>query len=173
MTRVAVVVQRCHPSDGHVLLNVGEGQDGTALFRAALEDGRLDLTAYPWDDRCLIELSPDGTRFMTVDHGQADVTFHRYPGGEPELTLTVEDLGHDPELVYFEWNGGFLTDGTAVVTALGETEDEEEWHRDHLVDLATGAVRPFASGSTHADEITPLGDGSWLLDGPFRRCGPA
>ncbi|GAB1819027.1 hypothetical protein [Herbidospora sp. RD11066] len=44
-----------HPSDGHVLLDVGEGQDGTVIHRATLTptDG-MALGRYPWNDRCLI-----------------------------------------------------------------------------------------------------------------------
>ncbi|MFJ8041957.1 hypothetical protein ACIRBX_15800 [Kitasatospora sp. NPDC096147] len=159
--------QYFHPTDGHVLLELGEGQDGVAAFRGRLEAGRLEVVRYPWHDRCLIDLSPDGTRFMTVDHGQADVTFHRYPGGEEVLTLAVEDFGPEAEDGVVEWGGGFLSDGTAVVTLAGEDEEtEQEWHRDHLVDLATGSVTPFASGSADSYDITPLGDGSWLLAGP-------
>ncbi|GAA2998606.1 hypothetical protein GCM10020229_08760 [Kitasatospora albolonga] len=170
--------QYFHPTDGHVLLELGEGQDGVATFRARLLGGRLEVFQYPWHDRCLIELSPDGTQFMTVDHSQTDVTFHRYPGGEELLTLTVDAFEPDREEGVVEWNGGYLTDSTAVVTIMGEDEEtEEEWHRDHLVDLATGAVTPFASGSADSYDITPLGDGSWLLAGPdghpVRRCGPA
>ncbi|MFI5529792.1 hypothetical protein ACIA8O_14755 [Kitasatospora sp. NPDC051853] len=166
--------QYFHPADGHVLLEVGEGQDGVITFRGALVDGRLEVFRYPWHDRCLIELSPDGTQFMTVAHDQTDVTFHRYPGGEELLTLTVDAFEPVLEEAVVEWNGGYLTDSTAVVTIAGEDEEtEEEWHRDHLVDLTTGAVSPFPSGSTHSYDVTPLGDGSWLLDGPVRRCGPA
>ncbi|MGW4649745.1 hypothetical protein [Kitasatospora sp. NPDC004289] len=171
--------QHFHPADGHVLLEVGEGQDGAAVFRASLRDGRLEVVHYPWPDRCLIDLAPDGTQFMTVAHDQTDVTFHRYPDGEELLTLGVDDFEPGRPNAVLEWTGGgYLTDGTAVVTTAGEDEEtEEEWYRDHLVDLATGTVGPFASGRTHSSTTTPLGDGSWLLgdpDGPpVRRCGPA
>ncbi len=78
---------------------------------------------YPWSDRCLIDLAPDGQQFMTVDHGTADVSFHRHPGGEVLFTLPVEAFGYDPEETFMEWNGGYLTSDLAVVTLGGEGEE--------------------------------------------------
>lgn len=104
---------------------------------------------------------------MTVDHGQADVAFHRHPGGDVLLTLSVEDFGYDPEETFVEWSGGYLTRDTAVVTLGGEAEDEEEWFRHHLVDVRTGTIGgEIAAEATNPYELEPLGNGSWLTDGP-------
>jgi hypothetical protein len=54
-----------HPASGQVLLDVGEGQDGSVVFRASQAGDRMDLFRFPWDDRCLIDLSPDGHQFTT------------------------------------------------------------------------------------------------------------
>ncbi|MFD0268039.1 hypothetical protein ACFVGY_15870 [Streptomyces sp. NPDC127106] len=161
--------QFLHPQDGSVLLDVGEGQDGSVIHRAAPgEDGAPVVTAYPWWDRCLISLAPGGEQFMTVHHEQRDVAFHRYPDGEVLFALSVEAFGHDPGAAYVEWSGGYLMPDTAVVTVAGENEDGEEWFRCHLVDVRTGAVAgEFTAHALHADEVQPLGDGSWLTSDPF------
>ncbi|MGW4472666.1 hypothetical protein ACWENQ_23630 [Nonomuraea sp. NPDC004354] len=156
-----------HPDGEHLLLDVGEGQDGTALFRGRLSGDRLDLVRYPWDDRCLIALAPDGAQFMTVDHEQADVAFHAWPDGEVTLELPVEAFGHDPDDTFVEWGGGYLTADTAVVTLGGEGDDEREWLRHWRVNLRTGRVEDELDG--HAGNpyaLEPLADGSWLTTDP-------
>ncbi|MEU9036348.1 hypothetical protein AB0D45_15780 [Streptomyces sp. NPDC048352] len=161
-----------HPVDGSIYLDIGEGQDGAIILRAAAgAGGEPEFVTYPWPDRCLIGLAPDGQQFMTVDHEQADVAFHRHPSGEVLFTLPVEAFGYDAEEAFVEWSGGYLTADLAVVTlggeGEGEGEDEEEWFRYHLVDVRTG--RPggeIAPGVTNPYELVPLGDGSWLTGGP-------
>ncbi|WP_432068533.1 hypothetical protein [Streptomyces sp. C10-9-1] len=159
-----------HPVDGSVYLDVGEGQDGAVVVRGTPgDDGGVEFVTYPWSDRCLIALAPGGEQFMTVDHGQGDVAFHRHPGGDPLFTLSVEAFGYDPETTFVEWCGGYLTPDTAIVTLGGQSEDEEEeeWFRYHLVDVHTGkAGGEIAVEVTNPYELEPLGDGSWLTDGP-------
>ncbi|MBD0837907.1 hypothetical protein [Streptomyces sp. TRM68416] len=157
-----------HPVDGSVYLNIGEGQDGSVILRGtAGADGEVEFVTYPWSDRCLIDLAPDGHQFMTVDHGQADVAFHRHPSGDVLFTLPVEAFGYDGEETFVEWSGGYLTPDMAVVTLGSETEDGEEWFRFRLVDVRTGAISgDMATEAAHAYDMAPLGDGSWLTDGP-------
>ncbi len=122
---------------------------------------------YPWSDRCLIDLAPSGHQFMTVDHGQADVAFHDHPNGDVLFTLPVEAFGYDPEESFVEWSGGYLTEDTAIVTLGGESQDEEEWFRYHLVDVRTGTLSgEFTVEASNPYELVPLGDGSWLTGGP-------
>ncbi|MFB7828884.1 hypothetical protein [Streptomyces hydrogenans] len=46
----------------------------------------------------------------------------------------------------------------------------EEWFRSRLIDVRTGAVGgELAAGAVHPYDLVPLGDGSWLTDGPVRR----
>ncbi|NUS28196.1 MAG: hypothetical protein HOV70_02730 [Streptomyces sp.] len=156
-----------HPAGDAVLLDVGEGQDGAAVHRATLTGDRLDLVRYPWSDRCLIALSPDGSGFMTVDHDQGDVSLHTYPDGEATLTLRVEAFGHDSDETFVEWSGGYLTQDSVVVTLVGETEDEEEWFRHYRVDLRSdGTPTPFDAHAENAYDLHPLGDGTWLTTSP-------
>ncbi|MFE1292748.1 hypothetical protein [Streptomyces sp. NPDC058751] len=157
-----------HPVDGSVYLDIGEGQDGSVVLRGtAGTDGGAEFVTYPWGDRCLIDLAPDGAQFMTVDHEQADVAFHRHPDGDVLFTLPVEAFGFDPEETFVEWSGGYLSPDLAVVTLGGEREDEEEWFSHHLVDVRTGGPRgEIAFEVSRPYELVPLGDGSWLTDGP-------
>ncbi|MFJ7909245.1 hypothetical protein [Kitasatospora sp. NPDC096204] len=156
-------IQLPHPASGRIFLNVGEGQDGTVVHHASLVDGRIELVGYPWVDRCLIDLSPDGHRFLTVDHAQNDLTVHTFPGGEVAFTLTAEDFGHDPEAVCLEWSGGYLTADTLVATLVGETEDEQDWFGHYLVDARSGRIRGgFDAHTAEPYDVLPLGDGSWL-----------
>ncbi|MFF5210165.1 hypothetical protein [Streptosporangium sp. NPDC000396] len=156
-----------HPAGEQILLDVGEGQDGSIIYRATLTGDRLELTRYPWSDRCLIGLAPDGSQFMTVHHEQADVAFHTYPDGKVTLELPVEAFGCDPDEAYVEWSGGYLTAETAIVTVGGETEDEEEWFRHYRVNLRSGQVgAEFTGNAEHLYDLEPLGDGSWLTTDP-------
>ncbi|MFJ7586702.1 hypothetical protein ACIQZO_04740 [Streptomyces sp. NPDC097617] len=157
-----------HPVDGSVYLDIGEGQDGSVILRGtAGADGEPEFVTYPWWDRCLIDLAPSGQQFMTVDHGQADVAFHSHPTGEVLFTLPVEAFGYDPQECFVGWSGGYLTANTAVVTLGGETPDEEVWFRHHLVDVRTGTLGgEITLEVTNPYELVPLGDGSWLTDGP-------
>ncbi|MFD4874946.1 hypothetical protein ACFWOB_16530 [Streptomyces sp. NPDC058420] len=152
-----------HPADGQVLLDVGEGQDGSVVYRASLTGDRMELVKYPWDDRCLIDLSPDGSEFMTVDHGQADIAVHTYPDGEVRFALSVDAFGHDPDEIYVEWSGGYLSPDILIVSLVGETEDEQEWFRHYSVDARSGQVRAeFDAHAENAYDVQPLGDGTWL-----------
>ncbi|WP_030771736.1 MULTISPECIES: hypothetical protein [unclassified Streptomyces] len=161
-------VHNAHPSDGSVYLTIGEGQDGAVVLRGVIgADGEPQFVTYPWPDRCLIDVAPGGQQFMTVDHGQGDVAFHDHPTGDVLFTLPVEAFGYDPDDTYLEWSGGYLTPDTAVVTLGGEREDEEEWFRHHLVDVRTGALGgEIDLGASTPYDGVPLGDGSWLTEGP-------
>ncbi|WP_406194718.1 hypothetical protein OH807_05790 [Kitasatospora sp. NBC_01560] len=156
-----------HPASDQVLLDVGEGQDGSMIYRASLTGARMELISYPWDDRCLIALSPDGRQFMTVHHEQGDIAIHTYPDGEVTFALSVDAFGHDPDEIYVEWSGGYLTQDTIIVTLTGETEDELEWFRHYRVDVPSGQVQAeFDAHSENPYDIQPLGDGSWLTTDP-------
>jgi hypothetical protein len=156
-----------HPAGEQLLLDVGEGQDGSVIFRATLVEDRLEIFRYPWGDRCLIGLAPGGGQFMTVHHEQADVAFHTYPDGDITLELSVEAFGHDPDEAHVEWGGGYLTPDTVIVTIAGETQDEQEWFRRYRVNLRSGQVEAEFDG--HAEDpynLEPLGNGSWLTTDP-------
>ena len=153
-----------HPDGHHILFDVGEGQDGSRIFRARLSGNTIDLHPYEWDDRCLIDVSPDGQLLMTVDHGQADVSFLSFDSGEEALSLSVQDFDPQSDELSMQvgWSGGFLGADLAIVTITGEA-DEEEWYRFCKVDLSTGKpVGSFESHARDAHDFEPVGDGTWI-----------
>jgi hypothetical protein len=159
-----------HP-DGDLLLDVGEGEDGSRTFRVRLG---TQPSAYPWHDRVLVDLSPSGRQFMTVDHGQQDVAFHTFPSGDVELRVAIAPLEDDPGDAGFEWTGGYLdeTTATAVVAGIAEEDDEEEWWRHCTIDVRTGAMTALPVVTTDPYDLQPLGDGTYLTtdtDGSLRR----
>ncbi|MEV6816486.1 hypothetical protein [Micromonospora sp. NPDC051296] len=165
-------VQVAHPDGDHMLLDVGEGQDGTRVYRGRLVGDRIDLFEYPWSNRILVSVAPDGRHLMTVDHEYADAAFHTYPDGAVVAQIPIEALGHEPFDAFVEPSGGYVDDSTAVVTVAGETEDEQEWFERYLVDPRTGEIRGrLDAPSAHQYDFEPLGDGSWLsnTDGQLRR----
>ncbi|OKJ03311.1 hypothetical protein [Kitasatospora sp. CB01950] len=154
---------------GAMLLDVGEGQDGTTVHRGTLTEDGLRVERLPWDDRCPIGLSPDGRHLLTVDHGQDDATVLALADGEVRLTVVLGDFGPDAEKreAVVEWSGGYLDADTLLLVLVGETEEEEEWFRTYRVDAHDGRVLgEFATHGEHPYDLEPLGDGSWLTTGP-------
>jgi hypothetical protein len=161
-----------HP-DGDMLLDVGEGQDGSRTYRVRLGAG---LYSYPWRDRVLVDLSPSGRRLMTVDHAQQDVAFHIYADGDVEVRVPIAPLEDDPGDAGFEWTGGYLDETTAiaVVSGVAEEDDEEEWWRHCTIDVRDGTVTALSVVTTDPYDLQPLGDGTYLTtdsDGSLRRQG--
>lgn len=158
-----------HPDGRNILFDVGEGQDGAKMYRAVLagDSNEIDLYPYGWEDRCLLDMAPDGRTFMTVDHDLGDAAFHAFPGGDVLLRVSVEDFGYEgdeDDEACIHYIGGFLDLNTAVVTVKGETGDEE-WLRYHTVDVRTGAHLGRLDVHSHDDEaedFQPLGDGTWV-----------
>lgn len=152
------------PDGVHLLLDVGEGQDGSRVFRGRLTDTGIALSEV-WDgDRTLIAFAPDGRQVMTVHHEQEDLAFHTWPGGEVAVRVPLAAFGHEWGDAVIEWSGGYLDAGTALVAVAGEDEEtEQEWYRHHLVDVRTGQVGSvLAVEARHAYDLEPLGDGTWL-----------
>ncbi|WP_394620765.1 hypothetical protein JNUCC0626_17155 [Lentzea sp. JNUCC 0626] len=161
-----------HPDGVHVLLDVGEGQDGTCVFLGHLDGTELKVHPYPWPDRVLIGLSPDGSAFMTVDHEQNDAAFHVFPSGERTHTVELDDLPRpdDEEIgVVVGWGGGYLDATRAVVIAEHHT-DEDETRAFHVLDLTTGAVLGELGVPEDVYDVELPGDGTWIVrdDTPSR-----
>jgi hypothetical protein len=158
------------PDGKSMLLDVGEGTDGSLIFRAGLGD---ELHRYPARDRVLVGLSPGGDQLMSVHHEQRDVAFHTVPDGEIRIRVPVAGFGYRPkDAASVEWTGGFLDDDTAVVVLAGENGDGP-WWRHHTVDVRTGEVTGTLPVTTVDEyDLQPLGDGSFLVtdtDGTLRR----
>jgi len=70
-----------HPDPRQMGLSVGEGQDGVPLRWGRWDGARLTVTRIGDDDRCLVDVSPDETRFLTVAPEQGELAIHRRPDG--------------------------------------------------------------------------------------------
>ncbi len=153
--------------DGRMLLEVGEGQDGLRIYLAGPGTEPRD---YGWNDRSLCGVAPDETRFVTVDHGSADLAVHTFPGGEVLFRLTVADFGFDEDdEVYVEWSPGFVDDDTLITVVRGENEEheDEEWWKFYRVGARTGAVLgelDVEARDEYAIEV--LGTGRYVLTRP-------
>ncbi|GIF09742.1 hypothetical protein [Actinoplanes siamensis] len=158
--------------DGRMLLDVGEGRDGSQIYLAAAAS---EIHDFGWGDRVLIDVSPGQTRFLTVHHEQEDVAVHDFPGGGVRFRLTPADFGFDEDSgVVVEWSGGFLDDRTVVVVLTAEDEEtEQEWWRHFRVDAGTGEVLgDLGIVTIHGYDLRPLGDGTYVItdtDGTLRR----
>ncbi|WP_125778445.1 hypothetical protein [Antribacter gilvus] len=175
-----------HHPDGGLLLSVGMGQDGTAVFHGRYDDGTLSVTDLSADgvwDTIPCAISPDGNLMVsTAQSCQDNGKVHRFPDGDVIATLTLETLypGGDPEELVVEYGcAGFLDQQTLIVTVVDENWDEENPGapseiRRVLVDLTTGErighLPPDQAGND-PDDFRPLGDGTWLAacDGRTRR----
>jgi hypothetical protein len=159
--------------DGSMLLEVGEGQDGVYLFRGHLESGALAVHEFDFDGRCLIGASPSGGEFMSVGHAQRDATFHRTADGAEIGSVDVERIAAGvPALVgaaYVSWNGGYLTDDSALIIIDGEQDGDGHggaWHRAVHVDIPSGALSEVAVPFHRDCDVHGLGDGTWITVEP-------
>lgn len=155
-----------HPDGVHMLLDVGEGQDGGYLFRGRLDGTKLEVHAYPWNDRVLLGFSPDGGAFMTVDHNQDDAAFHTFPSGDRAHTVELAELPQ-PEVddedtdVMIGWGGGYLDATKAVVSVEWQTDDAEP-RIFHVLDLTNGTVLGQLDVPEGVYDIELPGDGTWI-----------
>jgi hypothetical protein len=135
------------------------------MLRCRAEAGVVLMEEYPWIDRVLIDFSPDGSHFMTVDHTLGeDAAFHAYPNGQTVATVTKSDLRDYDDEAQVDSAGGYLDASTAMVWVAGYNEDtHEHWYRCHLVDAASGRVHgEWHLDTEYVDNVKPLGDGTWL-----------
>lgn len=169
-----------HPDGEHVLLEVGEGQDGSCVYRARLDGTGIVVAEQKWD-AALYDLSPDGSRAMTVREMRGslleEVVIRTFPGGEEDLVVSAEALGYDEdehETFFIGYIVGYLDADTAIVSVRGElVEDEDDdgpqdldFHHNRLVDVRTGRViGPMPGEFAAREDLVPLGDGSFLTTG--------
>ncbi|HWS34262.1 MAG TPA: hypothetical protein VN408_16160 [Actinoplanes sp.] len=157
--------------DGRMLLDVGEGQDGTRCFVATV-DGPVTRPG-TWTNRVPIDVSPDLRLIMTVDHEQEDVAFHRVTDFATTVRVPLSAFGDwEPGTAGVEWTGGFLTAETAIVVVSGE-ETGAMWWKHFTVDARTGShVDEMHIATVDEFDLIPLGDGTYVItdtDGTLRR----
>ncbi|MGW7043552.1 hypothetical protein ACWGDT_12725 [Streptomyces avermitilis] len=173
-TAAAGSVHVPHPDPSQMGLTIGEGQEGSPL-RWGRWDGRtLTVDSFGDEDRVLMAVSPSGGRLLTVTHDQDTLAVHRATDGSVQAALGADAVprhqeaepDNDDAEVFFDYEGGFLDEDTAVV---GTVESDEEFGagRHWLVDVtgmrvAAQLTYPFSvSGLPRA-----LGDGTWYTASP-------
>jgi hypothetical protein len=104
-----------HPIDGSVLLELGEGQDGSSLYRVRVTDDRL--TADPvLENTVAAGFSPDGTRLLLLPHPSFDELPQvvSWPSLEVLATADLDAAGIDEDEIDFY--GCFLHDDRILLT---------------------------------------------------------
>ncbi|MEV6846332.1 hypothetical protein [Actinoplanes sp. NPDC051411] len=164
-----------HPDPGQMGLSVGEGQDGVPLLWGRWDGSRLTVTRIGDDDRCLIDVSPDGSQFLTVAHEQGELALHRLPDGAVTHEVAAYDQipphpqassDTEEEEAFWDYRCGFVDEHT-VIASSGEDRQPRHW----LIDTAQGKVLGQVEYPMPVMESPmALGDGTWLTCGedPFR-----
>lgn len=154
--------QYVHPDGVHTLLTLS-ADEGFRTYQGRFNGVALEMTRFPLSDRGLLGLSRDGSGMMTVDKDMREVAFHTYPDGGITGRVRIEDFGESFEETNVGWASGYLDEQAAIVVLVGETDDEQDWHRAYLVDALTARVLgPFETQARDVDDVELLGDGSWV-----------
>lgn len=164
-----------HPDSRRMAVSIGEGQDGAPL-RVGLWDGE-HLTVDHHDlDIVQIGVSPSGDRFVTVDHGQYDLTVHRTEDASVVAEWTAEEAlpphpaaedeaEDDDGRTYWDWAGGFVDENTVMA---GTAECDEEWGevRHWLIDVPSkGRPEQIRYPQPVSGFAVGLSDGTWYTVG--------
>ena len=106
-----------HPHDGSVLLDAGEGQDGSRIFVARVADDRLDVHLI-LENVVTADFTPLGDRLLVMPHHNFDnaVSIVDWPSREVVSTLSSDMLGIDK--AGFDMYGCFLGDGAVLLKTL-------------------------------------------------------
>lgn len=110
----ARVAATLHPTDGSLLLDAGEGQDGSYLFTARATSDRLTVEHIAINV-IAAGFSPTGDRLLLTPHpGSCDeVVMAGWPSLEHLSAITPDQLEVDD---HFDFYGCFLDDGVLVKT---------------------------------------------------------
>ncbi|EER39773.1 conserved hypothetical protein [Histoplasma capsulatum H143] len=158
-----------HPNNQFMLLDVGEGQDGSPLFMFYLDEAdSVQLTRCDW---CvgyrLLDISLDGTRCVSVDEMQNRVILHSLPSGQTLGTIEVDEFGQDAS--YIEtYPGGYCDDNSVIINVRGESEGSD-WNQRFLLDAhAMKVIRPIGPQTEDAESLFLPGNGmfvnSWSIE---------
>ena len=95
-----------HPHDGSILLDAGEGQDGSRIFIAREAAGRLQVQAV-LNNVVAAGFDRAGERLLLTPHPSFNtgVSLVSWPSLDPLITLTAEDVGDG-----FDLYGCFIGD---------------------------------------------------------------
>ncbi|KLJ06926.1 hypothetical protein EMPG_17579 [Blastomyces silverae] len=140
-----------HPNNPFVLLDVGEGQDGSPLYMFYLDEAEsIQLARCHWcEGHRLLDLSLDGARCVSVDEMHNRAVLHSLPDGQTLGAIGVDEF--DQDACYIEaYPGGYLDANLAIINVRGESEGsgesgiDEEWNQLVLIDAHTmKVIRPI------------------------------
>ncbi|PGH02060.1 hypothetical protein GX51_04872 [Blastomyces parvus] len=158
------------PNNPFVLLDVGEGQDGSPLYMFYLDDAEsIQLSRCHWcEGNRLLDMSPDGARCKSIDEIHNRAILHSLPDGQILGTTELEEF--DQEACYVDaYPGGYLDANLAVINVRGESEysdDIEEWNRLFLIDVHTmKVIRPIGPRTLDAEDWFLPGNGLFVNAG--------
>ncbi|MFB9545895.1 hypothetical protein [Micromonospora sagamiensis] len=164
-----------HPDPGQMGLRVGEGQDGSPLRWGRWDGTRITVTRISDDDRCLVDVSPCGTRFLTIAHWGRQPAIHRLPDGAvthevadhqiPPHPQAPSDVEEEP---FWGYQCGFVDEHTVIASTIEGHGQPRHW----LIDTTRGDVLGQVEYPIPVSEDPmALGDGTWLTCGeedPFQ-----
>ncbi|MGW3892282.1 hypothetical protein ACWD69_26665 [Micromonospora chokoriensis] len=160
-----------HPDPGQMGLSVGEGQDGVPLLWGRWDGTRLTVTRIGDDDRCLVDVSPCGTRLLTISHWGLEPAIHRLPDGAVTHEITTDPRPQTPPDAEEELSWGYQCGFVNEHTVIASTSDRNEPPRHWLIDTARGNILGQVEyPKPVSEDPMALGDNTWLTCGedPFQ-----
>jgi hypothetical protein len=121
-----------HPHDASVLLDAGEGQDGSRVFRARVVDDRLALELV-LENVVAAGFAPSGHRMLITPHPSFDdrVSVLAWPSLHPIASITAADVGCVADR--FDLYGCFLSENRVLLKTV-----------EHGLMLCSADLRPDA-----------------------------
>ncbi|MFK3980321.1 hypothetical protein ACI2K4_08055 [Micromonospora sp. NPDC050397] len=113
----AGMIALAHPYDGSVLLDAGEGQDGSSIFRVRSDGDELHVERI-LEDAVATDFSPSGDRLLVTPHPSigGPVRVLSWPDLTPLHELSEETLDEEEG---FDLYGCFLSETRVVLSVSG------------------------------------------------------
>ncbi|PGH10708.1 hypothetical protein AJ79_05299 [Helicocarpus griseus UAMH5409] len=112
-----------HSNNKVLLLDVGEGQDGSPLFAFYLDDDNsIVLSRCDWCQDRLIDTFPDGNSVWLWMRQMRVLCFTPSPMGGILGKISLGEFGEEDALNFHPWPGGYLDGNFAMVNVYGECE---------------------------------------------------
>jgi hypothetical protein len=112
-----------HPDGRTLVIDAGEGQDGSFIFWLRASASGIQVTEMPGKDRIFGGFDPPGDRYVTLPHSEDHengIQVHRFPSGEVLARIEWFDLMGSDLDDRFDYYGCFVNDELILVgTTLG------------------------------------------------------
>jgi hypothetical protein len=162
-----------HPDPSRMMLNVGEGQDGSVIWLGQLKDNGLQAERIGKDDATPIGMAPSGRTFLSVAHADSnELSLHRLDSAQVVGSMWADQLSsHEhKDVVCWELAEIGAVDehtfimATGIASIGGIREDgAEHWLIDADAWQARGPVR-YPHGTPNAP--VGIGHGRWMTNAP-------